>query len=214
MRATNGLLRFAIAITIAACRLTGEKGNGHVRAETRSVEPFHAIDIAHGFEADVTVGGAQSVLVTTDDNLLPLVRTFVRDGHLVFEPARPLRPTTLHVTIITPSLDGMSLSGGVRAIVRGVASPNFHVQASGGATLTVSGSTSRLDATLSGGVSLSAGALLAETAALEASGGVRADVMATRSIQGSLSGGVSLRVGGNPPARSVSASGGSSVQYY
>jgi hypothetical protein len=85
------------------------------------------------------------------------------------------------------------------------------VEASGGVKAMVTGKVKTVKLDLSGGVEFDASKLDAATAVVDASGGCTVKVRASESLTASASGGVDLRIGGNPPKRSVHTSGGADV---
>jgi len=128
---------------------------------------------------------------------------------------------------------GVDASGGSAVNVSGLSSDKVTVEASGGSTidllglscdmvsvdggggsvLKLAGQVKRLQLEMSGGTVVKTAELAAETVQVDGSGGSQADVNASQSVQGDLSGGTALRVLGNPAKRSVETTGGSAVSY-
>jgi len=89
-------------------------GSGAVIAEQREVEGFTRIALHTFGDVAVNVGEEFSLLVSAEDNLVPLLATDVRDGWLVIEAPDDLtlqatRPIIYMITM--PALDGVDLSG-------------------------------------------------------------------------------------------------------
>src|SRR5215208_2438155 len=62
---------------------TSVRGSGIAKTETREVNGFSAISFNVIGKVVVTQGKTQSLTVTADDNILPLLETQVNDGTLV-----------------------------------------------------------------------------------------------------------------------------------
>jgi hypothetical protein len=199
---------------LLAASCNSVRGSGHPKAESRTVASFQQVQISGGFTATVVVGAASSLTITADDNLLPIITSTVDHGQLQIRTSRSISTVTpVNIQITTPVLTAVDVSGGVTITATNVAAPAFEVHASGGCVVTVGGRASQFTATLSGGVQLSADGLITERARIDGSGGVRAAVFASQSIDGSFSGGGMLDVRGNPVVRRVNTSGAAMVNY-
>ena len=210
----------------------GERGNGTLKEEERQVEEFKGVDVGGGLHVDITVGRERRVTVTADENLLPLIKTRVRGGILQLERETDIRPTRpIKLTVVTPTLERISASGGVVLNAQAAATKRFTLEASGGARIDLRGldaeeleldlsggveakiagkaRSARLE--VSGGVDLDAQALEMETAKIQASGGVTAKLAVSKAITGDASGGVKVRIKGRPSI-DVDTAGASSVR--
>jgi hypothetical protein len=214
---------------------TGVQGSGVLKEETRDVPDFTGVDIGSAIQATITVGPKTSVKISGDDNLLPLIKTEVRDGRLVTRVEGPgirtVKPLTM--TITTPKLDyvgasgastldvdaapidklAVQVSGASKATVKGIESDSLDVGASGATTVTLSGKAKRAKVDVSGASTIRAFRLPVESAQADVSGASRVEVRASDSVSGEASGASSIKVAGKPKSRSVSTSGASSISY-
>jgi hypothetical protein len=170
--------------------------------------------------------------VTADENLLPLIKTRVKDGILQLDREGDLHPTRpIRLTVVTPTLERIGASGGVIMNVQASATKRFTVHGSGGAKIDLRGvDAEQLDVDLSGGVvaklagkarsarlelsggvNLDAPALDVDTAKIDATGGVDAKLAVSKAITGGASGGVSVRIKGRPSV-DVNTTGASAVR--
>lgn len=209
----------------------GIEGNGVVKEEARKVGAFSGVSVGGGVTADVQVGAEQKVTVIADENLLPHIKTKVENGVLSLDHSN-LRPTKgIKLVVVTPTLDSVEASGGVRMKVAAAPSKKFNAEASGGSELEIRGlktdaltvdfsggvdakllgSATHANIELSGGVELDAKELQIENARLDASGGVDAQLHVTQALAGDASGGVTVKVKGKP-SLNVDSSGASSVR--
>lgn len=211
-------------------------GSGVKLTESRKIPDFTELEVSGGVTLDVK-RGPTSLTIEGDDNIVPLYSTEVTGSRLRIRLKSNEKVVRAHqklmVRVTTPALERLSASGGVEASVRGVAAPKFAVDASGGVELSLpdlevdslaveasggvkvvaSGRARAAAVDLSGGVDLKAKGLEVAQLSVKASGGCDAEISATESIAGDISGGVGLTVHGNPPKSRVRTSGGSSVEY-
>lgn len=209
------------------------RGNGEIVTETRTIAEFTELSAAGGLQIELR-RGAPSLVIETDRNLLPYVRSEVKEGRLSIGPKSgvSLRSTkALKVVLTTPTLSsleasgGVSLtvdvpltkttkietSGGVKLHMTGIDVEVLDVEASGGVELNLAGKAAVAKLELSGGVEVRAAGLSTETIDLDASGGCSLDLAASEAVKGDISGGVSVEIHGSPKV-SISKSGGASVR--
>jgi Putative auto-transporter adhesin, head GIN domain len=72
-------------VLLTACGAAGMAGSGTAAAQARHLAAFDSVDLGDSSNATVRVGGQQSVVVHTDDNLLSRVTTQVCAGTLRIE---------------------------------------------------------------------------------------------------------------------------------
>ena len=87
-------------------------GSGHAVTEERTVSEFRSVDLRGSGKLFVTQGGQQKLVVTTDNNIMPILRTEVRNGTLVvFTEPRVRHITTLEVKVTMVRVRELKLSG-------------------------------------------------------------------------------------------------------
>lgn len=212
------------------------QGSGVARDETRKVAEFTGIDVSGIIEATIRLGEETTVRISGDDNIVPLVRTEVRDRRLTIEmkesnPINPKRPLKAEIT--TPRLDRIGASGAVavratvghserfevhaggasRVTVEGIKADKVDFEASGASQLTAEGSAHDLKVVASGASQVHAEKLAAEAAEARVSGASNAKVRAVKAVRGDASGASRIHVVGRPETKAVATSGASSVQY-
>jgi hypothetical protein len=187
-------------------------------------------------KATVTVGPKTSLKIEADDNLLPLIETPIKDGHLVVQfkdGASVETKNPILLTVTTPRLSYIegsgasvvvatasksekfviSSSGASKVDASGVDSGDVSVSASGASRLKLIGSGKAIKIELSGASRLDATGFSTDTVHIDASGASSAQVQASGSVAGELSGASKLEVAGSPSKRSVETSGVSHVSY-
>lgn len=191
----------------------GARGSGNVKTETRELTAFKSIDSGGSIQVEVVSQKSQSVEVETDDNILPLIKTEIKNDTLYISSTERLAwVSPIKVRISMDKLEGLNLSGGSRVTASGVKSDKLDVDVSGGAKASVTGEVGELSANASGGARIDAAGLQSTTANVGTSGGARADVKVTDTLNANASGGSRISYSGSPSTVNKKVSGGASVK--
>ncbi len=88
-------------------------GSGHLISEKRNVSDFHSINLSTDGDIYLTQGDVPSLIVTTDNNLMYSLDTYVIYGELIIEFDTPLckNPTMIDIHITIPDIHGLFISG-------------------------------------------------------------------------------------------------------
>lgn len=173
------------------------EGSGTEASVERDVAPFTAVSLET--EATVTLqqGSEQSVEITSDDNILPIITTEVSGGTLTIAETECYSTRLgVAVAITLPTLDGITVSssGKVQGTGMSLSSASLKVSASGSITLddvTAESLDVRLSASGSIEVSGTSGSMTVDSSA---SGGVTADSCEANSADVTVSGSGNVRV--------------------
>ena len=215
------LVLAGIAIALVGARVTDNtssgptasaRGSGAVVTEPRAVPAFAAVELAGANNVTIRVGGAQSVAVHAQRNLLQHVVTEVHDGTLVVGSRGTYTATApLSVDVTVPALSAVALTGTGSVHADGIQAGTLVIRVPGSGTVTASGSVDRLDAGVDGAAEVELGNLVARdvTAALGGTGHLH--VHATRSLEATVSGTGTISYGGNPATVSQSVTGTGSI---
>lgn len=184
------------------------KGSGVKATETRAVAAFTAIDATGVGKLKLRVGEEDSLKITADDNILPIIKTEVKDGVLVLSTKGAMNSKTDIVFEATAkTIKRLENSGTVSIDASGFNGGDLSVEASGVGSIELSGRVDSLTARLSGVGSLDAEGLTADRVKTDLSGVGSANVRAEKSISGSVSGVGSLTWKGAATDVSTSVSG-------
>jgi hypothetical protein len=187
------------------------EGSGETITEQRDVPAFTRLDVSGALNASVTIGSPQSVSVTGDRNVVPIIRTEVRGSTLVVEPEkRYTSRTSARVTITVANLTDIEVSGASTIEVSGIQASGMRLDASGASTVRASGRADTLDAEASGASRLRLSDLAVRDAEVDASGASTIELQVSGTLSGEASGASSVRYTGTPDVR-VRTSGASSV---
>ena len=219
-----------------------ERGDGLIVTEGRSVGPYRGIEVSSALELEYRPADVVEVEVRGDSNLVPLVRTEVREGRLVadlieghsIEPTQPLRvrvsgplPEPLRASGAS-RVDALFVgvgfgelaveaSGAARLVVRGVGDTNpmreIRIDAAGASQVEIEGQSVALIVEASGASRVQAAGMLSEAARLDLSGASNVEVAVSGQVEGEASGASRVRVVAGAATRvSVATSDASNVE--
>lgn len=194
----------------------GLQGNGKPATETRDVDGFVAVESDTSLDIRVVRGDTFAVQVRVDANLLPHVRTRVRDGALLIDSDVDIDADVEgpHVVVTMPEVEGAALTGSGELVVTGFESDapiRLALSGSGDVAFTgragavsasldgsgkidLTGATGKVDLDLSGSGDIDARELHANEArvALSGSGNVSAHVTGRVDVELDGSGDIDL----------------------
>ena len=186
-------------------------GSGVAARQARSLPPFSGVELAGDNNVVIQVGARRSVIVHADSNLLRRVTTQVRSGTLVIgtTPGNLSAKTPMFVAVSVPSLDAVRLRGAGNISVTAINSPTLTVALPGSGNIDATGTTAKLDVTISGEGTAQLRGLIARDAKAALSGDGSIMLTATRSLAARVSGTGTVLYGGAPPrvAQSVTGTG-------
>jgi hypothetical protein len=192
------MLCLGLLLPVSGCSRPEVKGNGTIKTEDRTIADFSAVGIDVSCEVHWSKGKS-ALTVSTDENLLPLLKTEVSDGTLRIYSDDALAPTKgLKLTLSSPDLSTARLNGGIKFSARPISADRFKLSASGASDLVLEGSAADLDARLTGASHLNAKSLQTRTAALSLIGASDAHVAVSDNLKVSITGAGSLIYSGNP----------------
>lgn len=128
---------------IAASALPGTAlattvGSGRSAVETRNLVDFEAITLAGSFKLEVRQAAKESVTVTADDNLLPMIETTVESGShgrtLVIRPKRGENWRTkseVKISVDVVKLSALSTAGSGNVAIEGLKTPLLKLSIAG-----------------------------------------------------------------------------------
>jgi uncharacterized protein YajQ (UPF0234 family) len=193
------LLSLLVLFMLSGCKFDRVAGSGSSKIDKRSVPAFTKVDISGAYEVEIVAQKEQSVEIEGDDNLLPLIKTEVRNGMLEISNEKSISTKNkLRVRISVQQLDGIETSGASNIVATNVKSDDFKIESSGASELKVSGEARALSIHSSGAGTIGTKDLHAEKVSVSSSGAATAEVYATEEVTASVSGGSSVDYYGNP----------------
>jgi hypothetical protein len=206
------LLCTALAVALSGCHFgRGIKGSGNRKAEKRELQPFKAIDTTGAYEVEANCQKPASFEIEADDNILPLIRTEVRDGVLyVSNEQRYNSQKGVRLRITLPELISVSSRGAGDMTIHD-ANKDLKIESTGAASIKVDGKVTNATISSTGAGDIDAGRLMAEKARVTVTGAASVNVYATEQLDVSVSGVGSVNYGGDPKTINKSVSGIGSV---
>ena len=191
----------------------GAKGSGDLETRELSLDTFRALEVGGAFEVDIRFGKKQKVAITVDDNLWQYLETSVRNGWLKVDWDRNCRPSDgCRIEIVVSRLDEVSVGGAVDATIHDFRGDRFRFQLSGAGNLKMDGQVDDLEIQLSGAGDVDTRRLKARRVEVSISGAGNAEVFASESLKGNVSGVGDLVYHGDPEIQETSVSGIGSIE--
>jgi hypothetical protein len=191
----------------------GARGSGKLVIETRDVNDFRAIEVDYPAQVLIKQGNKESVKIEAEDNLLPGLRTEVRNGTLdiFYKPETGMRvnPTKIvKITIIIKDLTNLKISSAGQLTIEDLETDHLdlslsgagnlklveiHVKAlrvnlSGAGSMTASGTAEDLDVNISGFGDFQGSELNNEETHVDISGAGSATVWVNKELTADIAG--------------------------
>jgi len=173
------------------------QGSGNIITEEREVSEFNKIHLKCSGNVFLTLGEKQTLIIKTDENIMPLIETDVSGKKLTISNGKHyLRPTVLEVFITVNNLEGVAISGSGN--VRGkdrFMTDAFYAEISGSGDMDLEVETGRLEAKISGSGSIHlSGKAKDYTVSISGSGEINAFDVQTKNASVKISGSGDCRV--------------------
>ena len=193
MKRSIFIIMTLMALLLTACG--SERGSGNLITEDREVSDFDRVELIGVGELTLTQGGSESLTIEAEDNVMPQIKSEVRNDTLVIglesdllDRIEPTKPIKFDLTV--KELKGLSLSGSGN-----INSANLN--------------TEDLDLTLSGSGDIKIANLAAEDVefALSGSGELAIDTFSAEKVEATLSGSGQVELAGQVSEQKIAISG-------
>jgi hypothetical protein len=173
------------------------QGSGNIITEEREVSEFNKVHLKGSGNVFLTLGEKQTLIIKTDDNIMPLIETDVSGKKLIISHNKHyLRPTLFEVFITVKNLEHVAISGSgnVRGKDRFMADA-FYAEISGSGDMDLEVETGRLETKISGSGSIRlAGKAEDYTVSISGSGEINAFDVQAKNVTVKISGSGDCRV--------------------
>jgi len=207
-------------------------GNGKIITEDRPVASFHALKVSGGIDIELSQGNELKLQVEADENLVPIIRTEVKDGVLcIWHDEKVMNAKTMKIHLTFKNLDAITASGGCDIVSS--QKLNFNVlktdlsggcdikldckadnlicEHSGGCDAKLSGEAENSTFKVSGGCDVKAQEFSLKNCNIDASGGSDVIVNVKGDLTAKATGASDITYYGEPAKVNKSASGASEV---
>ena len=185
-------------------------GDGRIVSQARDVGQFNEVSVSGPGELSVFQGSEESLIIETDENFLPLIKSEVSNGHLWIGPRDVnLRPSkSIFYKLKVKNLNALQLSGSVNAKAAAIKTEDLALGVSGSGAIAVAGEVVRQDTRISGSGSHRAPELKCSQAEAQISGSGHAILLVKDALRAHISGSGEVEYYGSPQVtRQVSGSG-------
>jgi hypothetical protein len=205
-------------------------GSGKIVTETRPISNIQKLDVSTMGKVELIQGDKESLEISADDNIMPLIESTVRSGTLQITNSRNFSSKDVKVTIHIKSLDRLAASGVTLLNANQLTTKKLDIEASGASQVRIdalqaeqliadlsgasrvrlAGNAKELSYEASGAASLYGSSLRVDSMKGQGSGASRVTLYANKRAESSLSGASSLDLTGNVEMLNASF-GGTSV---
>ena len=203
------LIVFLFSVIFTTGCSTGIPGSGTPKIDRRTPGEFKTLALSGAYTVSIEPGQAEhAVTITTDDNLMDLVKTEVTGGLLKIFNTSEISPSKgVEIKISLMELVSLDVSGAGQIEAKNLSGPSFKLSISGAADFHGSGAVDAFEVKLSGAGNIKARELKAKSVSLTLSGAGNAEVFSSESLSAKLSGVGNIEYYGNPPKVEPSISG-------
>jgi hypothetical protein len=189
------------AFSLAGCKkeLAPDVGSGVQKSEKRVLPEFRKVKASGTASVEIAIGAPCEAEITTDDNLLALVTTTLRDGVLEVRTAQGMRPRVpVRVRLCAAALDAVIAEGASQLSALKLAAQDLVVRAGGGATMRLTGSAAAIDLRLGAASRADLSELSTATTTAHVDQAASARLGHTETLNVTISGPGSVRYRGEP----------------
>ncbi len=191
-------LCFGLFLLLPACRWLGVRGNGHIVTDQRSIEEFSELHAGGSFDVEWRAGSPR-LSITTDENLLPLIKSQIEGDTLRLRTREHILPTHgVKVVVSSSRRNGAKLTGASELIAHDLSGDKFAVQTTGAADVKLDGNINELWADMTGASELTAKNLQTRTAGISTTGAASADISVSETLKVDITGAGEVIFHGNP----------------
>ncbi|MFC1958464.1 head GIN domain-containing protein [Chloroflexota bacterium] len=209
-------------------------GSRDLTTKTYNFSDFTTIEAHQGFQVELSQSTEFSIEITIDDNLVEYLEIDKSGSTLIIrlKQNRMYTLATLRAKVTLPDIDRLDLSGGSQAEVTGfdlshnlsielsggsrvtgdISADDVDLKLSGGSRIELVGSADNLVTDGSGGSQLELGSFPVDNANIKISGGGRATVDVSGTLDLDISGGSRVIYDGEPQIGDIDLSGGSTMK--
>lgn len=199
-----------VSIGGGSCALNTVYGSGVPATESRGVAEFTRVEVRGSADVVAQVGGATSLSLVGDDNLLQYVTTEVEDGTLVIgmESGSYDFEVDLVVTLATPRLESLAVLGSADCELSGFSGGALELSIAGSGEVRATGRVDSLAVSIRGSGDMRLEDLEARSASVSIAGSGDVRLNARETLEVGIAGSGDVRFRGDPQVQqSIAGSG-------
>jgi hypothetical protein len=190
---------FVCVLTAAGCTTT--KGSGNITTETRTIKGVNSVSLLGDGRLEIEQTGTESLTITADDNILPLLSSDVRDGDLKLgvKNLANTKPTQgIRYKLTVKGLTGLSLTGDADAEVTKLATERLTTSIMGDAKIRIDGTADQQEISITGDGKYDGTGLTSKTAKVSITGDGKLDIDVSDSLDIKILGDGTINYTGDP----------------
>jgi Putative auto-transporter adhesin, head GIN domain len=195
----RALALLAVGSVVTACSATA--GSGQLATQSRQVSGFTSVELAGVGELSIDQTGTESLTVSAEDNLLPLLTSEVEGDTLILGKKPNTRIVTtkpITYTLTMKDITGLAVSGSGTINAPKLTTAALRIEISGSGMITTAGNADDQSLEISGSGRYLADGLTSKTTTAEISGSGTANLVASDALDVKISGSGTLTYSGNP----------------
>ena len=196
-------------VLAAGCATT--VGSGNVTTETRTIKGVNSVSLWGDGTLEIEQTGTESLTITADDNILPLLGSSVRDGELQLGVQNfiNIKPTDgVRYKLTVTGLTGLSLTGDADAQVRKLATDRLKTSITGDARIRIDGTADQQEVSITGDGTYDGTFLASKSAKVSITGDGKLDLDVSDSLDVKILGDGTINYKGDPKvSRSIVGDG-------
>ena len=205
----RALALLAVGSVVTACSATA--GSGQLATQSRQVSGFTSVELTGVGELSIDQTGTESLTVSAEDNLLPLLTSEVEGDTLILGKKPNTRIVTtkpITYTLTMKDITGLAVSGSGTINAPKLTTAALRIEISGSGMITTAGNANDQNLEISGSGRYLADGLTSKTTTAGISGSGTANVVASDALDVKISGSGTLTYSGNPQlTQTMSGSG-------
>ena len=153
MRRISCTIGLVLALGGSGCGLNSTKGSGNIISEPRSVKDFTSVELSGSGTIVIEQSDAESLTITTDDNLLPYLTSEVVGSRLKLgtKDGKGVDPSKdVTYKLLVKKLNGITIAGGGDVDAKGLLTDSLSVDIAGAGDVKLSGETTDQKVSISG----------------------------------------------------------------
>ena len=187
------------------------KGSKNIVYENRILPDFHSIISNGSGNFYISQGQTDSLIIGTDDNILPLIHTSVNNGKLYIE-SESICPTQLNYRVYMKSIRQFSLGGSGNIVASDtIHTDNLNIDIDGSGTVDLFGTSGIYSVSLNGSGNIELMNFITDSAQVTVNGSGTIRVNATKYLYAYINGSGNIYYKGNPIVKNLKINGSGQI---
>jgi Putative auto-transporter adhesin, head GIN domain len=176
------------------------KGSGNEKSEPRTISSFTSVKLKGNGQLLIDENGTESLVVTTDENLLPYVTTEVSGGELIIDTkdSANLNPTKNIVYKLTvKDIHAIDLAGSGTVDAKGIKTERLKIMLGGSGNISAAGTADQQEVTIAGSGDYQGGNLKSNDVTVNIMGSGGVVLAAAKKLDATIMGSGSIKYAGD-----------------